>query len=198
MAVLMHFATFLKLLTQSTGDKVRDLSKYAQPGGFDFYRTSRDGVTDLCTGSKTLDEVKSSINALAPQNAVDRNIEIVENFLLWREKQAAMGKQPSRSIWTSPNEIFSIYIEPEISLISGNAEKVLAVYPRKDPRINRDQAGAGIILLQKHYKGSGSEKFGVLDAFGQKAFWSPTNASQAILDHDVAMIENELSKVLAF
>jgi len=196
MSVVMHFATFLKLLTQSTGEKIRDLSKYSQGGGFDFYRTSREGVTDICAHGKLPTVVVSKIKVLAADNAVERNVEIVEHCSTWLSKQSGAGSVPGRGVWRSPNKIFSVHIEPEISVTSGGTEKVLAVYPRREPRINRDQAGAGITLLQASYKKTGSVKFGILDAYGEKAFWSPTNASQSILDHDVAMIENELSKIL--
>ncbi len=197
MTVKMHFATFLKLLTQNTGDKVRDLSKYGQSGGFDFYRSSRDGVTDVCVKGKSLDIVLSKVKILSPEYGVERNLDVVTHCHSWFSKQSGQPKEPGHGVWRSPNKIFSVLIEPEISFVSGQIEKIVAVYPRKEPRINRDQAGAGIIVLQKAYKKVGNEKFGILDAYAEKAFWSPTNASQSILDHEVAMIENELQKITA-
>ncbi|MGN6771814.1 MAG: hypothetical protein ACTHJQ_18490 [Rhizobiaceae bacterium] len=198
MSVQMHFSTFLKLLTQSTGDKIRDLSGYAQSGGFDFYRSSRDGVAEICAKSTSISTVIAKVKAIAPPNGIERNVEIVEHCSNWLSKQKGTGSKPKRSVWASPQKVFSVLIEPEILISSNAGLRVLAVYPRIEPRINRDQAGAGIIILKKAYKGDGTEKFGILDAYAEKAFWSPTNASQSILEHEVAMIENELSKVMAF
>ncbi|MCR5857300.1 hypothetical protein [Mesorhizobium sp. J428] len=198
MPVIMHFSTFLKLLTQNTGDKIRDLSKCSQAGGFDYYRTSRDGVASLCGDSKSLEFVKMRIKAMAPENAIDRNVKIAEHCSNWLKKQTGTGKKAGKALWTSPKKIFSVHIEPEICLTQGGTNRILAVYPRDEPRINRDQAGAGILLIQKSYKaGSGPNKFGILDAFAERAYWSPTNSSQSILDHEITMIENELTKVLA-
>jgi hypothetical protein len=196
MSVHMHFATFLKFLTQSTGEKIRDLAKYEKGKGFDFYRTSRDGVASLCDNSKSLDEVLLTIESQAPSNGTERNREIAENTYQWLKRQSGVGATAPKGIWRSPNKVFSVQIEPEILLSNSGVDRVLAVYPRKEPRINRDQAGAGLLVLAAAYIGGGGEKFGILDAYAQKAFWSPTNASKAILDHDVAMIENELAKVV--
>ena len=113
------------------------------------------------------------------------------------EEAIWLRQEDKKGLWTSPKKIFSVHIEPEICLSQGGVDRVLAVYPRNEPRINRDQAGAGILLIQKSYPAEGQIKFGILDAFAEKAYWSPTNSSQSILEHEVTMIENELSKVLA-
>ena len=52
------------------------------------------------------------------------------------------------------------------------------------------------MLLQKAYKGNRNEDFGILDAYGQKAFWSPTNVSSTLLDIEISTIENELKRIL--
>lgn len=99
-------------------------------------------------------------------------------------------------MWPSPLKIFSIHIEPEICIEKGDIRRVLAVYPRREHRLNRDKAGAGVMLLQKAYKGNRNEDFGILDAYGQKAFWSPTNVSSTLLDIEISTIENELKRIL--
>ena len=89
-----------------------------------------------------------------------------------------------------------MHIEPEIGLEGASKTKVLAVYPRREPRLNRDKAGAGILLLRKAYKGVGNEEFGILDAYGEKSYWSPTNVSSALLDAETATIESELKRIM--
>jgi hypothetical protein len=43
---------------------------------------------------------------------------------------------------------------------------------------------------------SGNEEFGVLDAYGEKAYWSPTNVSAALLDREIATIDAELKRIM--
>lgn len=196
MPVVMHFATFLKLLTLNTGDKIRDLERYAKPGGFDFYRPSRDGVVQHCAHGLTKDRVLKDIEASSTANSVERNKEIFEKVWGWVAAHPGAAAMPSRGVWRSPQKIFSVHIEPEISYQFKNEQHVIAVYPRKDVRINRDQAGAGLILLSRGYRGLGNEKFGILDAFGNKVLRTPTNISERLLENEIATIEAELARIL--
>jgi hypothetical protein len=196
MPVVMHFATFLKLLTLNAGDKIRDLERYAKPGGFDFYRPSRDGVMQHCAHGRSTDRVLKDIEAASAANSRERNKEIFDRVAAWLGSHAKDTSIPNRGVWRSPNKVFSVHIEPEISFRSKDAQQIIAVYPRKDVRINRDQAGAGLVLLSRGYKGFGNEKFGILDAFGNKVHRTPTNVSERLLDNEIAAIEGELSRIL--
>ena len=196
MPVIMHFSTFLKFLTLDTGDKIRQLEAYSTPGGFDFYRTSRDGVLQYAAHGRGKHKVVQDIAKNATQNAVAHNIEIFEKVADWLDKHPGKRIAPGRGVWPSPERQFSVHIEPEIGLEQGANTKILAVYPRREPRLNRDKAGAGILLLKKAYKGTGSEDFGILDAHGAKAYWSPTNVSSALLDREIATIDAELKRIM--
>lgn len=196
MPVIMHFSTFLKFLTLDTGDKIRHLEAYTTPGGFDFYRTSRDGVLQYSAHDRARKKVMEDIVKLAPQNAVSHNVEIFEKVADWLDKQPGKRIAPARGVWPSPEKCFSVHIEPEIGLEHGASRKVIAVYPRREPRLNRDKAGAGVVLLKRAYRGLGDEEFGILDAYGSKAFWSPTNVSEALLDREIATIDAELKRIM--
>lgn len=197
MPVIMHFSTFLKFLTLDTGDKIRHLEGYATPGGFDFYRSSRDGVLQHCAHGRSREKVIKDIASIAPHNAVAHNVEIFEHAANWLEKQKGKKFAPSRGVWPSPNRVFSVHIEPEIGLEVGDTKRVIAVYPRKIPRLNRDTAGAGILLLRRSYRASGGEDYSILDAYGERAFRSPTNVSNALLDREIQTIEGELQRIMA-
>jgi hypothetical protein len=186
----------LKFLTLDTGDKIRHLENYGKPGGFDFYRPSRDGVLNFSAHGKSRNSVIADIESQAAPNNVRHNIEIFENVADWLDKQSGIRVTPSRGVWPSPSKVFSVHIEPEIGIEKGGKKKVLAVYPRREPRLNRDKAGAGILLLRQAYKGNGKEEFGILDAYDQKAFWSPTNVSSTLLDIEISTIESELKRIL--
>jgi hypothetical protein len=196
MPVIMHFSTFLKFLTLDTGDKIWQLESYATPGGFDFYRSSRDGMLQHSAHGRDRKKVVEDIAKLAPTNAVAHNVEIFDHSADWLAKQKGNRVAPSRGVWPSPGKCFSVHIEPEIALEHGNKKKVIAVYPRRNPRLNRDKAGAGIILLQRAYKGHGDEEFGILDAYDERAFWSPTNVSSALLDREIETIDGELRRIM--
>lgn len=197
MPVIMHFSTFLKFLTLDTGDKIRQLESYASPGGFDFYRSSRDGVLQHSAHGRSRRLVAEDIAKLSPQNAISHNIEIFEHVADWLEKQKCTKFVPSRGVWPPPQKCFSVHIEPEIGIETGGRKKVIAVYPRREPRLNRDKAGAGIIMLKRAYRGDGTEEFGILDAYGQKAYWSPTNVSAALLDREIETIDGELRRIMS-
>lgn len=196
MPVVMHFATFLKFLTLNSGDKIRDLEKYAKPGGFDFYRPSRDGVLQYAVHGRTQDQVLKDISKTSSTNSEERNKEIFERVAAWMDKHQSNATMPNRGVWRSPNSVFSVHIEPEIAYEHKGVEHVVAVYPRKDVRLNRDQAGAGLILLRRGYGDSKNEKFGILDAFANKVHWTPTNVSERLLDNEIGTMESELSGIM--
>lgn len=197
MPVIMHFSTFLKFLTLNTGDKIRHLENYSKPGGFDFYRPSRDGALEYSAHGRDRRDVITKIKSVAASSTVAHNVEIFEGVADWLDRQTGCTRvAPGRGVWPSPKRLFSVHIEPEIGLEKGPVRKVLAVYPRREPRLNRDQAGAGIVMLKRAYNGTGSEHFGILDALGQKAYWTPTNVSEAMLDSEIATIEKELARIL--
>lgn len=195
MPVVMHFATFLKFLTLNPGDKIRDLEKYTKPGGFDFYRPSRDGVVQYSAHKRTREQVLKYISDVSSTNSEERNAEIFMRVAAWTDKHSGNTTVPNRGVWRSPNSVFSVHIEPEIAYEQKDTQRVVAVYPRKDVRLNRDQAGAGLILLQRGYRGSGNEKFGILDAYASKVHWTPTNVSARLLDNEIATMESELDRL---
>jgi hypothetical protein len=197
MPVIMHFSTFLKFLTLDTGDKIRQLEGYATPGGFDFYRSSRDGIFQHCAHGSARQKIIEDIAKTPPHNAVAHNVEIFEHAANWLEKQKGKRVAPARGVWPSPNKIFSVHIEPEIGLQIGKNTRIVAVYPRKEPRLNRDKAGAGLLLLKRGYKGQSDEEFAILDAYGEKAFASPTNVSGALLEREIETIEGELKRIMS-
>jgi hypothetical protein len=51
-------------------------------------------------------------------------------------------------------------------------------------------------LLSRGYRGFGNERFGILDAFGNKVHRTPTNISERLLDNEIATIEAELARIL--
>jgi len=198
MPVVMHFATFLKLLTQDTGDKIRDLEKYGRPGGYDFWRPLRDGMDGLVGHGRLQSKVQADIAANASANSKKRNLEVFDQAAEWFAKQAGTGFFPNRGVWKSPAGMFSVQIEPEIGLEKKNGQQlVAAIYGRAAPRIRRDQAGAAIILLERTYKSNADIEFGILDAAAGKLHKAKSNVSEALLEAETKFIDEQLARVMA-
>lgn len=203
MSVRMHFSTFMKFLTQSTADRIRGLEKYAKPGGFDFWQGSREGTLKMMGGLSRV-QARKQIQAAGAENTVKLNSLVFDATTSWIDRQNGKTFRPEKRIWTSPRRIFSVHIEPEIGFEkSGGQRRIVAIYPRRTPRLDRDIGGAGVLMLKRGYPISGNEQFGILDALAEKdkklgkAFWSPTNLSEAVLDEEINSIEETLMKVFS-
>lgn len=191
----MHFSTFIKLLTLDTAEKIRHLSPYKKQGGVDYYKGYRAAAQRLMSGNHTPSEARKLVERSVLPASIDANHNIFDAVVSWLSRQQGSYFAPARSLWTSPNRVFSVKIEPEIGIERGARKSVIAVYPRAEPPLNRDRAGAALLMLQQAQKGVGTTVFGILDAHRQKAFWSPTNLSSAVLDAEVATIESELVRL---
>ena len=115
-----------------------------------------------------------------------------ESCLEWGSKQTILPEVPARGVWRSPQKTFSVLIEPEFTISRSGKRTVVAVYPRSSMALNRDNAGAGIILLGQAYRGQGDEFFGIFDAPASKAYWTPTNVSERVLFNVVRFIDENL------
>ncbi|MCE7029032.1 hypothetical protein [Jiella avicenniae] len=196
MPTQMHFATFLKFLTQDIGNNIKDLSRYGGGGGKDFYGPSRRGVSELLSAECDLNLLIKKVQQASLPNAVETNASVIAEVSSWLSAQKGERFEPEKAVWKSPNGYFSLSIEPEIGLTKGAETKIIAVYPRRNGRLNREKAGAGIILLQEAFPHLGGVRFGILDSSAGKAFWSGTNSSAGVLRHHVRMVEDELGALV--
>lgn len=193
----MHFATFLKLLTQDRGDQIRDLEKYGTPGGWDFWRPLRDGMSAFVGHGRSFEAVREDIEVNAAGNSRARNIEVFEQAAEWVSKQSGTGFIPNRGVWKSPGGMFSVQIEPEIGLERRNGRQlIVALYGRAEPRIRRDQAGAATILLESSYRSNADIEFGILDAAAGTLHKARTNVSQSLLEAETHFIDEQLARIL--
>ncbi|MEM7661562.1 MAG: hypothetical protein AAF292_04895 [Pseudomonadota bacterium] len=112
------------------------------------------------------------------------------------DKQNGELFAPNRGVWKSPGGNFSVHIEPEIGIQTKQGQDVVAVYPRKEPRLTRDVGGAGVVLLSQAYRAEEHTRFGILDAYGQRVTRAKTNVSEAILRREIETIDSELQRIL--
>ena len=200
---VMAFATFLKLLSQTAGERIRDLEKYATPGGYDFWRPLREGIDEKSVHGLSDDFVLKGIEQKSAQNQAPRNQAVFSSVSIWLEKQKGKGGIPPKGVWKSPNGVFTIRVEPEISLLqnSGNS-LVIAIYGRKEPRISRDDAGAALLVLKQSLGDVAGRTYGILDAGSEsesaRLTKTGTNVSEQVLSTAVVMIEAQLLKVKGY
>ncbi len=193
-SINMNLSTFLKLLTLNTGEKLRDVQKYKEAGGYDFYQALRAAhlkfgpTPDVSLGI-------DFISARASANAKKVNEDLYRASHEWILKQKGEFFSPSRALFRSPRNVFSVTVNPEIGLRTKSVDTAYAIYPRQHVRINRDQAGAALLLMSEAYGDTSNMQFGVLDVTADKAFRTPTNMSKAILDAEVRFLEIEFLKL---
>jgi hypothetical protein len=194
MPVTMHFSTFLKFLTLSDGDRLRELEAYSEPGGFDFYRPLREASTAHLADGHSVDRCRTSIQNRTNDRNRGHNLEAFEGVASFGSRQRPILERPVKSIWRSPRRIFNVHIEPEFLILRQGLRTAVAVYPRGQSALNRDTAGAGIVLLRNAYRGE-VDGFGILDVMAGNAYWTPTNVSERVLQSMVGFIELHLSEL---
>ena len=85
---ILAFSTFLKLATQPTSQQLRDIQMYGKPGGYDRYRSLKEGVTDFIQHKKPADQIRQ------------RNLKLRDGRCRFRGFEAARfrRKRPRRII----------------------------------------------------------------------------------------------------
>jgi len=193
---VLHFATFLKLLALSTGDKMRAIAKYGDAdGGFDYWKPLRSGCIQYCAHGASRPRVHSHITSNAGSTNETRCIEKFEITANWMDRQAGQGFAPNRGVWRSPTGAFSVHIEPEIGFETSNRNKITAVYPTSSASLNRETAGAGILLLSQNYRDRSDEVFGIFEVDTNRCYRTPTNNSEGVLLADIATIDAAFARL---
>lgn len=192
----LHFSTFLRLLASTTADRMRTIEKYAEPGGFDYWKTLRSAITQYTLGTLDRNGVERYISANAGGNSEKNTLDRFNLVADWMGRQTGQGYAPSQGLWTSPNELFSVFVEPEIGLVSSSRDRVVACYPTNSPPLTRDCAGSGIVLLNRHFGEGFNGSLEVYDVKRNRCHRTPTNLSARQLDADIADIERHFHAIL--
>ena len=193
---VLHFSTFLKLLASPTGERIRSISKYAQPGGFDYWRSLRTGIAMMALPDTTVADARLYVHDNSGGNNRDNCLDRFDNISSWVNRQSgALSEVSQRGVWTSPNEVFSVYIEPELEIIGRNGSRVIAFYPTEQPALNRDVAGSGILLLRRYYGEGSNSQFQIYDVNRNLCHRTPTNVSGELLNADISDIERHFGNL---
>lgn len=195
----MGMMTFLKgLLGKSTMEKVRDYGRYLEPGGYDFYRGLKEAIKDYVYQNKKLSAVEESINKA--KNPVERkhNLEAFRSFVVWVEKNGGEFIAPPKGIYKSPNEIFSIKIEPELAVKNDGIISVFTFWTIKKPLLTKIVAGVGIYLMESALKKGAFKEANFyivkIDTGKLYDYTSKPNNPSILLNAEVAQIESILGQ----
>ena len=187
---VLHFSTFLKLLASPTAERIRNISRYAQPGGFDYWRPLRAGITRMALHDTTIEDARTYVSDNSSGTNRDNCIDRFDKIADWLARQPGTYSDVSRrGVWNSPNGIFSVHIEPELELMGRTGSRIIAFYPTDQPSLNRDIAGSGIVLLRRYYGEGSNSQFQIYDVNRNLCHRTPTNVSRGLLDADILDIE---------
>jgi hypothetical protein len=189
-------STFLKIASLPIDKSVATLSRYgSNDGGFDHYghakRASAARAKSDSARSKALQQIQDLESGALKKN----NQEIEELVEKWVGSHAKNQLEPIKGIYRSPDKVFGIKLEPELQTKKSGQNAYVALYCSKDPNLSAAAAGAGILLLQKHFAAETliGVDFGILDVRSNRTFWTPTNSSKRLLESTVRLIEAEFS-----
>ncbi len=192
----LHFSTFLKLLASSNAERIRNISRYAQPGGFDYWRTFRTGVCNIALDDSTIETARNYVSQNTPDGNRDNCLNKFDKVSAWLNRQQGTYSGNERGIWNSPNNVFSVHIEPEMQITGRAGSRVIAFYPNNAPALSRDTAGSGILLLRRHYGQGCNSQFQIYDVERNKCYKTPTNVSMNLLDTDIQAIEGHFQNLV--
>ncbi len=193
----IHFATFLKLIAQNTQDRIKSISKYDEPGGFDFWGPMRSAVSRYAVEGISQETALNEIERNSGAGNQQYCSTAFETVATWVNNQGGSKHSVSHGIWTSPLETFRVKIEPEFQVISSRANKTVAVYPNKAPLMTRDVAGAGIIFMREHYGIGYNGDFSVYDVQNRRCHSAMGNVSEQLLRASITDIDSHFERLVS-
>jgi hypothetical protein len=183
--------TLLKLMSQRSEDKVRDLRKYDEPGGYDATKLFRKAIQlGLLEGG--LSGVEARIDRIPVPAEKSRAKGF---FPVLKRKLEAIGTtfvEPPRAVWRSPKRTFSVDFHPEAAIIEGNHRTLVFVYCNQKTRPTPTSAGALIVLAQRALSEALAEadEIVILDIARGTAHRTVNNTSPAVLDKEISDLDS--------
>lgn len=186
----MAASTFLKLMSQRSEEKLRDLSAYDRPGGYDAHRNLRLAIAEG-TSDGTIDHLHDALSAIPVVQERARALELeplIERKLL---EQSDVFVTPPQLTWTAPNRGFSVNLHPDVGMQQGNHVLYAFLYFHSKVRPTSTTAGA-LIHLAKRELGplvGEADEFAVIDVrtgdtFKKVMRFSPDLLAKEVRDLD--------------
>lgn len=194
--VNIAFSTFLKIAALPMDRAVTTLGRYSSSeGGFDHYGHVKRATIARARSSTLRSRAVQQINELSSDSHRKNNLEIDQLIDQWIAKHPASSLEPIKTIYRPPSKVFGVKLAPELSTKHQKEDAYVAIYCSKEPSLSSASAGAGILMLRQTFRAHDllGIKFGVLDVRSNRTFWTPTNASQRLLESTVRLIESEFS-----
>ncbi len=144
----------------------------------------------------SVEDARTYVGHNASDTNKDNCIDRFDKIAAWVSRQSGTCSDVTRrGVWNSPNEVFSVHIEPEVQITGRGGSRIVAFYPTDQPSLNRDIAGSGILLLRRFYGEGNNSQFQIYDVNRNLCHRTPTNVSLGLLDADIQDIEHHFSNL---
>lgn len=190
------FSTFLKIASLPMDRAVTTLSRYAtSEGGFDHYGHVKRATIARLKSPTARSRAVRQINELRSDPLRKNNLEIDRLVDQWIARHSRSALEPIKGVYRVPSKLFGVKLAPELATKHLKQDAYVALYCSQQPSLSAASAGAGILMLRKVFPAQDllGIKFGVLDVRANRTYWTPTNASQRLLESTVRLIESEFS-----
>lgn len=187
----MAASTFLKLMSQRSEEKLRDLAAYERPGGYDAHRNLRLAIAEG-TSDGTIDGLHAALSAIPVSKERSRALELeplIERKLL---EQSEVFVTPPQMTWTSPNGGFSVNLYPDVGMQQGNHVLFAFLYFHSTVRPTSTTAGA-LIHLAKRELGphvGEADEFAVIDVRAGETYKKIMRLSPDLLAKEIRDLDS--------
>jgi len=148
----VSLTSYLKILTKGTPQKVREYSKYLEPGGYDFYWSLKDAVHSYTVGGMSFADCASIIQDIPREIERKHNLAGLQSLSKWLTKHGVANFfEPPVTNCSSPEGHLTVKLEPEFGFIPTSGQRrIVQMWNSKSANLTRDAVGVGIYLMQKH------------------------------------------------
>lgn len=147
----VSLTSFLKILTKGTPQKVREYSRYLEPGGYDFYWSLKEAAHAHTVGAETLADCAKPMHELTRDVERKHNLSGLQSLSKWMKKfNVTKFFEAPVTNCTSPEEYLTVRLEPEFGIVMNDQRRLVQLWSNTGSSLTRDAVGVGIHLLQTH------------------------------------------------
>jgi hypothetical protein len=187
----ISLTSFLRILTKGTPQKVKEYGRYLTPGGYNFYWRLKEAAHCLTVGGDSFADCAKSVEEVSNEVERECNLKALKSLHKWISKHKVTEFfDPPAGSCSSPGGCVTIKLEPEFGAVMNGQRRIVQLWNSKLANLNRNAAGVGIYLLQKHLcVGEFANcKSGILDLRKGELF-----LADALPSHIEAMVASEFA-----
>ncbi len=151
--ISFQLSAFLKLLSLTENQQVRELRKRLRPGGLDYYLPMKQAIHRHLYEGESLSKASECITRLKQESRKRNNFSGLHSFEDWRAR--ALGRVsslPQFQTFKSPRNQFTVRLAPELALTMNDRVCVIALWNTKKPILTAYVAQIGVTLLKRQLR----------------------------------------------